>query len=96
MTRSTESTGNADRKKAVMTEKAASLILTYDNLTKYFASLRMQYGKLKLKKSGQGAADKMLTHHQLWVLDNYTFLGRHIVTTATRQLGNVSFYLIIT
>ena len=29
-----------------MTEKAASLNLMYDDLLKYFASLRMQYGKL--------------------------------------------------
>ena len=87
---------NADKKKAVMTEKARSLNLMYDDLTKYFTSLGTQYGRLKLKKSGQGAADKLLTHYQLWVLDNYAFLGRHIITTAMRQLGNVSFYLIIT
>ena len=84
---------NADKKKAVTTEKARSLNLTYDDLMKYFTSLRMQYGKLKLKKSGQAAVEKLLTHHPLWVLYNYALLGRHIITTATRQLGNVSFYL---
>ena len=87
---------NADRKKVVMTEKARSLNLTYDNLMKYFTSLRTQYGKLKLKKSGQVSVDKLLSHYQLWILDNYTFLGRHIITTAIRLLGNVSLYLIIT
>ena len=62
---------NADKKKDVITEKARSLNLAYDDLMKYFASLRMQYGKLKLKKSSQAAVEKLLTHHQLWVLDNY-------------------------
>ena len=63
---------------------------------KYFTSLRTQYAKLKLTKSGQVAVEKLLTHLQFWVLNNYAFLGRHIITIATRQLSNVSFYLIIT
>ena len=65
---------NADKKKAVMMEKARSLNLMYDDLLKYFASLSTQYGKLKLKTSGQAAVKKLLTHYQFWVLDNYAFL----------------------
>ena len=82
-----------EKKKRVMMEMAKSLNLVYEDLLKYFASMRTQYGKLKHKKSDQGAADKILTHHQKWILDHYAFIGWHIVTTATRQLGNVSFYL---
>ena len=41
---------NAEKKKAIMTVMARSLNLTYDDLQKYFASLRTQYGKLKTKR----------------------------------------------
>ena len=82
-----------EKKKRVMTEMANYLDLGYDDLLKYFASMRTQYGKRKQKKSGQDASDKPLTHHQKWILEHYAFFRHHIITTTTRQLGNVSLYL---
>ena len=78
-----------------MIAMAKSLNLTYDDLIKYFASLRTQYGKLKMKKSGQASVSKLLTHHQHWVLPKYAFLARHIITPVMRPLGNVCFSIFI-
>ena len=61
-----------------MTEMAKSLNLVYEDLLKYFASMMTQYRKLKHKKPGQGTTDKMLTHHQKWILNHYAFIGQHI------------------
>ena len=40
-------------KKHLVTEMAESLTLCYDDLLKYFASMRTQYGKLKQKSLGK-------------------------------------------
>ena len=59
-----------EMKKRVMTEMAHSLKLGYDDLLMYFAAMRTHYGKLKQQKSGQGASEKQLTHHQTWILEH--------------------------
>ena len=66
-----------EKKKRVMTEMAMSLNLVYEDLLKYFASKRTQYRKLKQKKACQGASDKLLTHHQKWILDHYAHRHHH-------------------
>ena len=51
--------------------------LTSKELKKWFKTQRTLYGKLS-KPPVSGLAPKVLSEHQKWTLDKFTFIGGHI------------------
>lgn len=68
-----------------------SFILSDLSINTWYKSLRTRYGKLKMKKSGDGAAE--LTDRENWLLQKFTFLDGHIHRVKTRPLVSVSALL---
>ena len=67
------------RKMRLYEEKGRSLEppLTGKQLSTWLRSIRTRYGRLTKTKSGQAARD--LTAREKWILNVFSFFGRHIV-----------------
>ena len=65
---------------------------TSETLQIWYRSLRMRYGRLLKKKSGQGATE--LTERDQWVLAQFAFLKTHIYEVKRRTVVSVRFGLV--
>lgn len=80
---------NRAKKERLLEKAAEEMKVTSLQVLTWFKSMRTIYGKLKRKKSGQGA--KVLTMRQKWTLNNFAFLeGHRSVRTETHRLGEAT------
>ena len=85
---------NKSKKDALYEAKAKDLGITASELLSYVKSMRTQYRKFTLSKSGQ--ATRKPTDRQSWILRNYSFLeGFHRPRTGGKTLGIVSIHNVL-
>ena len=63
--------------------KAKEFGLEAKDLQTWYESMRTRFGRLSVRKSGDGARE--ITERDQWILTSFNFLSRHIVRIASRQ-----------